>query len=25
VFGAITLWSIGIWRWPEKSIRQHEG
>jgi hypothetical protein len=25
VFGAITLWSIGVWRWPEKPIRQHEG
>jgi hypothetical protein len=25
VFGAITLWSIGIWRWPEKPIRQHDG
>jgi hypothetical protein len=24
VFGAITLWSIGVWLWPEKPMRQHE-
>jgi O-Antigen ligase len=22
VFGAITLWSIGVWRWDVKSVRQ---
>jgi len=24
VFGAIALWSIGVWRWDEKSARQRE-
>jgi hypothetical protein len=25
IFGAITLWCIAVWLWPEKLMHQHEG
>ena len=24
VFGAITLWSVAVWLWSEKLMRQHQ-